>query len=463
MKKTLIASYIDGIKDLSCGESYSAIYRYFYPEFITAFLLYTVPFWIEAYWIGQLKSTPTYSTMGATSQLIHFITKVAEALSVGTISLVGRCNGIEDFKHAGRVMRDAFWSTVIVGGVMAGALYSGAYWIYYFYVPTEMISIGVPYLRIRAVNVFLMFVFLAVVGFLRGIKNTKAPMMLFILGLLVLLPVDYVLIFGKYGFPALGLQGCAIASVIQYAVMLVASLVYVLLDPSIKKYSINFFALDRHMIVRLFKITWPVVIDKASMAFAYIWLCWMMRPLGVAAIAAFTVLKDMERFALVPAIACSQVITFLVSNDYGAQDWRSIKSNIKKVVFIASCMVFVILVIFCARPVPVIGLFDTTGDFTDLAATAFPILSVLVFFDLLQLVLSGALRGAANVKIVMMARIAIIFGYFVPMSYALSRLPIESTLLRIVLIYGSFYIGNALMSVIYINRFRSQAWKKQEI
>lgn len=463
MKKTLIASYIHGITDAQYGERYSTIFGYFFPEFITAFLLYSVPFWIEAYWIGMLQSTSTYGTLGATSQLIHFIIKVAEALSVGTISMVGRYNGMADFERAGEVLRDAFWSTVIIGGLMSGFLYFGAYWIYYFYVPVEMIPIGVPYLRMRAINVFLMFVFLAIVGFLRGIKNTKAPMFIFILGLVVLLPIDYALIFGVWGLPCLGLQGCAVASIVQYVVMLLAALWFVCRDVSVKKYAINLFDFNVQNMKRLVKITWPMVLDKASMAFAYIWLCWMMRPLGTAAIATFTVLKDIERFSLVPAIACAQVITFLVSNDYGVQDWVGIKSNIKKVMFMASCMVFAILLFFSLNATAIIRLFDKKGDFTYLAATALPILSILVFFDLLQLVLSGALRGATNVNIVMLSRLAIIGGYFMPMSYALSRLPIENTLIRIVLIYGSFYIGNALMGVIYINRFRGQAWKEQEI
>lgn len=463
MKKTLIASYIHGITDAQYGERYSTIFAYFFPEFITAFLLYSVPFWIEAYWIGLLESTPTYGTLGATSQLIHFIIKVAEACSVGTISMVGRYNGMADFERAGQVLRDAFWSTVIIGGLFSGFLYFGAYWIYYFYVPVEMIPIGVPYLRMRAVNVFLMFLFLAITGFLRGIKNTKAPMSIFILGLAVLLPVDYALIFGVWGLPRLGLQGCAVASIVQYAAMLLAALWFLVRDHSIKKYTIDLLDFDVQNMKRLVRVTWPMVLDKASMAFSYIWLCWMMRPLGTAAIATFAVLKDIERFSLVPAIACAQVITFLVSNDYGAQDWQGIKSNIKKVMFMSSCMVFAILLFFSTHASAVIRIFDKTGDFTYLAASALPILSVLVFFDLLQLILSGALRGAANVNIVMMSRLAIIGCYFMPMSYLLSRLPIESTLMRIVLVYSSFYIGNALMSVIYINRFRGEAWKQQEI
>ena len=82
-----------------------------------------------------------------------------------------------------------------------------------------------------------------------------------------------------------------------------------------------------------------------------------------------------------------------------------------------------------------------------------------MFFDLLQLVLSGALRGAGNVKLVMTVRLLVCGFYFLPVSYILSQLAIEDTTLKLVLIYGSFYIGNALMSIVYINRFRGEDWK----
>ena len=136
-----------------------------------------------------------------------------------------------------------------------------------------------------------------------------------------------------------------------------------------------------------------------------------------------------------------------------------IKSNIKKVIFLSSILVFFIILVFVLWPVSVIQIFDRRGDFTGFAARVFPLLSGLVFFDLLQLILSGALRGVGNVKTVMAVRFLVCFGYFVPLSYVLSKLPIQDPVLKFVLIYGTFYIGHALMSVIYIHRFRGEAWK----
>ena len=124
-------------------------------------------------------------------------------------------------------------------------------------------------------------------------------------------------------------------------------------------------------------------------------------------------------------------------------------------------MTFAILLVLSIGAEFFVGLFDKNGDFSWLAAKAFPLLSVLVFFDVLQLTLAGAMRGASNVRTVMMTRLLVSIGYFVPVSWMLSKIPIQNQVLKFVLIYGSFYIGNALMSVVYINRFRGEEWKKQ--
>ncbi len=462
MKKGLMASYIAGIRDTAHGESYNRIIRYFIPEFIASFLLYSVPVWLDAYFIGLLQSTAVYGTIGATNNFLHLIIKVAEAFAVGTIVLTGKHNGQGDYEAAGRTLRDAFWITCILGFFFAAALYFGAFWIYSWYVPEEMIALGVPFLRLRAVGMFLMFIFFAFTGFLRGLKNTKTPMYILILGISLFIFFDYSLIFGAFGLPALGFYGSAIASIIQYVVMLAIIIGYVLMNKNYSKYNISLLKISpkNGQWQHLLRMSLPVVIDKATLAFAYIWLCKMMKPMGATGVATFCIIKDMERFALVPAIAFAQVITFLVSNDYGKKQWDSIKNNVKKIIFMTSTIVFTILLIFSLYAREIIQCFDRKGEFTDMAVRIFPILSVLVLFDVLQLILSGALRGVANVRVVMFVRLAICFGFFIPLSYFLASLVIEDMAVKLVLIYGSYYIGNALMNIVYITRFRGESWKK---
>lgn len=463
MKKGLLASYMNGLKDNENGENYRTMLRYFFPEFITSFVLYSLPFLLDVYFIGHLKSTPTYATLGTTNNILHFLVKIAEAFSIGTVILAGQFNGLGSSKDVGRTMRDSFWVTFILGSLAGLMLYFGAHFIYYWYgVPEDMIALGVPFLRLRAVGIFFMFIFFAIIGFLKGIKNNKVPMILFLCGAVVFVIFDYVFIFGKLGMPAMGLQGSALASVIQYMVMFFLALAYIVYDPRCRYFGIKLLSglNDVSYVKNLFTLSWPVVLDKATLAGAYIWLGKMIAPMGICAQATFCAIKDIERFAFLPAIAFAQIITFLVSNDFGNQNWTAIKSNIKKAVFLTSIGVFCILMVFWIFLEHVIHFFDRSKEFTPLVARVFPILSVLVFFDLLQLILSGALRGAGNVKTVMTVRLLVCLCYFGPISYLITKLPLADETLKFILVYGSFYIGNALMSIIYIKRFRGEEWKQ---
>jgi len=462
MVKETLARYMDDMYSGNKGEQYSKIVRYFWPEFITNFLLYAMPFWLDAAFIGSLSSTESYATLGVANGFIHFIIKIGEALSVGTLVLSGQFNGKNSFEDVGRALRDAFWVTTILGLVFGGILFFGARFIYIWYgVSPQIIELGVPFLRLRAVGVLCMFIYLALVGFLRGIKNTRTPMKIFIFGSTLFVFFDYVLIFGKWGFPALQLQGSALATVIQYSSMMTVALCYVLFNPKNRKYGISLFSAltDISYVKHLLSLTWPVVLDKAIMAWAYVWLGKMIATIGTCGIAAYCVVKDMERFSFLPAIAFAQVITVLVSNDVGMQKWDNIKSNIKKVVFLASLMVIMILMFFIYHQETIIHMFDKKNEFSHIAMNAFPLLSIFIIFDLLQLILSGALRGAGNVHLVMVVRFITCFFYFVPVSYLLSQLQFSNDSIKLVLIYGSFYFGNALMSIWYIRRFRSEQWK----
>lgn len=462
MKQGIISSYIAGILDTKKGESFSTIIGYWVPEFITNVVLYSMPLLLDAWFISYLKSTTTYAALGTTNTFLHLIIKIAEAFSVGTVILIGVHNGAGEYEKAGKSLRDAFWTSLVLGFSLALFLFIFAKEIYIWHgLDRAIVELSVPFMRLRAISVALMFASFAFIGFLRGIKNTKTPMYIFILGMMAFIGTDYVLIFGKLGFGHYGLQGSAIASIVQYSVMLILSLLYILVHPANKRYAIDLFAFPQSLqeVERLIRISIPIIMDKAIMAIAYIWLCRMMATVGTCGVAAFCVVKDMERFALIPAIACAHVITFLVSNNIGAHQWSAVKINIKKVILIAAIAVGSLLFLFSMFPRYFIELFDKNGDFVCMASKAFPALSLLAFFDLLQLVLSGALRGAGAVRIVMFTRLAICFGFFIPISWFVIQLHIENELIRFMTIYGLFYLGNAFMSIVYLYQFRSNRWK----
>src|SRR3990167_7672637 len=464
MKKGILASYYHGIANSTKGEGYISILGYFFPEFISAFILHSAIFLIDASFIACLESTSMIATFGVTRFFIHLITKLAEGLSVGSSIICGQYNGAKDYKSAGETVSETFWLSIFLGFAISSFLFLGAYWIYYFYgVSEKMIDLGIPFLRLRAVAIFFSFIYFSFLSFLRAIKNTKTPMNIYLFGAVVFVFFDYALIFGKFGFPALGFQGSALASVIQYGTMLVVGFIVVFCNKHYRKYTISLIPkVKLSNVKKILVMSWPVILDKSILAITYIWLGMMLTHMGKYVIASYTVITDMERFAFLPAIALAQVITFLASNDFGAKKFEDITVNIKKSLLLASIFVLIILIALSIFPQIFISLFDRKGAFTELASYIFPIISTLIFLDVLQITLSGALRGVGQVRLVMWTRLIVCFGIFFPISYFLSHLAIKSDALKFILIYGTFYLCNGIMSAIYIHRFRSGKWKQEQ-
>ena len=246
--------------------------------------------------------------------------------------------------------------------------------------------------------------------------------------------------------------------------MSIVMLYYVAYSRNHERYNLSF--LTNHIsvkrIVTLLIVSIPVVIDKVSIAFAYSWLGSCMSYLGPTAGAAFSNIKLMERFAFLPAIAFAQIITFLVSNDVGCGRWDDIHANIKRVLIMAMSMVGTILIIGSIWPYMFINLFDKNHEFGYLVATIFPWLSVLILIDLLQLILSAALRGAGDVQTVMLTRICVIAAFFIPATYVITWFSFDQLVVQMTVTYCAFLLGNAFMSIVYIVRLKQNHWKKRK-
>lgn len=441
---------------------YSTIFGYFLPEFINAILLYCLIVFVDEKLIAGLKSTSAYAMVGVTNTLMVFLTKIAEGLSVGAVILCGQYQGRQEYGMVGKAAAAALWGTTIVGACIAGFLYSNASFIFKLLcLPPEMVALGVPFLRLRAISIFLMFIFFALIGFLRGVKNTRATMYFYLLGAVVFTISDVILIRGHFGFPALGFNGSAIASILQYTVMLIAAFSYIFLRKDYRQYHIRLYSVSRDLVASLFSLSWPVMFDKATLQIEKIWIVWLIAPMGTYALGALNVVKNMESLTFLPVAALGQIITLLVSNEYGAGNLAGIKTSIKRTLVMASVMMFSLMVLLCLKPIWFITIFDKQNVFTVFAAQAFPIIGILTFFDLLQLILAGALRGTANVRVVMTTRLLTAILFFMPLSYAIASIPFQSDLMRFIAIYGSYNVVNCIAGVIYYYWFHSGYWNRQ--
>ncbi len=444
------------------GDSLISIIRYWIPEIISNGLMITLPILFDSWLIAELRSTSTYGALGIATSFLHLLTKFAEALPVASVAIIGRHNGAKEYEECGRHLGDAFWTTCILGLMQCLIVYFGAASIFKWLGGNDkMISLGAPFLQLRSISVLLSFVFMAFLGFMRGVKNTTIPMYLNMIGILIFMISDYVLVLGSFGFPRCGLMGSAIASIIQYSVMILVALWFITHEESFSRYFSRpfFYFFSFAASWKLLKISLPIIIDKISLAVSYVWLAKQLAPMGKYIISSYDVIVKLERFAFLPAIAFAQVITFLVSNKLGEKDPDGAKENIKKVMILTTLIICTTLIILCSNSRWFISWLDPKGRFIDFTAEALPFVSVLVIFDFIQIILAGALRGAGDVKTVMYTRFFSCFFFFFPLAYLFgSVLTIEDELVKFILIYSSFYLNTALMGIIFLYRIKSKKW-----
>lgn len=446
--KKLITNTIDSSK--SRWSEYTLLTSFFIPEFITALTIYSIPLLIDARFIAYLQSTNAYATLGVTNTLLHFLLKIAEGVSVGVLVLTGQENIKSEKQNLWTIFIHSFAYSGLLGISAASIIYYGADAIYTWYnVPLEIKVLGIPFLQIRALSILFAFIYFGCIGFLRGIKNSIIPMITVIIGAIIFLCADYVLIFGNRYILPLGLYGSAVASVIQYASMALISFITIIILLT-KKKDLQSQTFQFTILKKLFHVSFPVMIDKGIFAASALWLGKCIAPMGVVALASFSVIKDLERFAFLPAIAFAQVTTVMISNLDLNKDYEYYLHTTKRILILSLAMVMSILAFCSLFPHKIIHLFDIKSDFTDFSSTVFPIISSFVIFDVIQIILAAALRGRSYVTYVMWTRLIISILFFMPLSYFFTSQNIAHQILKFVLIYGSFYIGNALMSICYI-------------
>ncbi len=443
------------------GDSIKSILSYWLPEVITATVLYSLSPMLDGYFVAQLGSLATFGALGVTNSIIHLLIKLAEGIPAASIALIGKYNGAQEYEECGTSFGTTFWATFIIGFSQLIIIMLGAEYIFQWMgVPDAMIPIGTPFLRLKSLGIFLLFSSLALVSFMKAVKNTHIPMIINLIGITAFIFFDYSLILGKMGFTKYGLLGSAIASVIQYGIMNAVAITYILSNSEYKKYFkktfFRLFSLERTK--QLLHLSWPIIIDKGTMAIGYVWLNKMITPMGMAAIGSYEAIQRLERLAFIPAIAFAQIIVFLVSNRIGSSDYQGAFANVKKTWFLGAFFTTLSLLTLSTYAEYFVSFYDTTNEFSHIAVPALQLVSLFVVFDLTQVILAGALRGAHDVKTVMLGRAASIFLFFIPVSYFISQSAFTQLATKLIVIYGTLYLTTGIMGIIFLWRIKGRAW-----
>lgn len=288
--------------------------------------------------------------------------------------------------------------------------------------PVNVTELAQPYYLILCISYIPFMLFFSVKQFLEGIGNTKIAMHITITANVINLIFNYLLIYGKFGFPELGLNGAGYGTLISRVSMPILFFVYIMNAPAIKRYFVyahqelfNF-----RKVISLLRIGIPIAFQIIVEVIAFSIGAIMMGWLGEVPLAAHQVAIGLASFSYMISLGISQANTIRVSHQMGINDFKALKSA----AFASTHLVLVfmssmgLLFVLARNVLPF--LFTVDPEVIKIASGLLIIAAVFQVFDGLQVVMLSTLRGMADVKLPMFIAFFAYLFIGIPTSYVLS-------------------------------------------
>lgn len=370
--------------------------------------------------------------------IFHIGMLLGIGITMGLTPLVGHVYSQKKEQQVGEYLKNGLFvhgmATLVIGVIMAFI----SLFLNRMGQPEEVVKQAVPYYLLLVTSLFPMLLFYSFKQFLEGVGNTKIAMYITLTSNLVNIILNYLLIYGKFGFPEWGLNGAGIATLISRIIMPVMLIPFVLKNKQYKReFRIAYHArIQLKLLKEVFAVGFPIglqiIVEVSTFSFGAIMMGWISKE----ALAAHQVAIGLASFTYMISLGLGAGTTILVSHSRGFDDLlkmrRSIYASFHLVVLFMSVMG--VLFVLLRHQLPF--LFTEDPEVILIAANLLIVAALFQIFDGIQVILLASLRGLSDVKHPM-------FMAFI--SYMVLGLPI-SYLFGIVLGFGAIGVWIGFLS-----------------
>ena len=416
---------------------------------------------IDNIMVGQL-GTAELAAVSLGNSFMFIAMSIGIGFSTAITPLIAEADSSDNLNQARSAYKSGLFLCTTLGIILFLGIYSSKPLMYLMKQPKEVVELAIPYLDLVSFSLIPLVIFQAIKQFSDGMSMTKYPMYATLIANIVNIILNYFLIFGKFGFPEMGIVGAAYGTLASRLIMVV----YLWLLLRYKKRSaqivknIKFFILDFLMIkkiINLGSLSAMQMFFEVAIFTAAIWLSGL---LGKNPQAANQIALNLSSMTFMVAMGLSVASMIRVGNQKGLQNFKELRRIAFSIFLLGSLLAtfFAVLFFIFHKSLPNIYLdvedVVNYSDTTEVLSIASNLLLAAAFFqisDSIQVVVLGALRGLQDVKI---PTILTFISYWVvgfPISYFLGKEEM----------YGSFGIWLGLLaglttaSILLFIRFNS--------
>ena len=322
------------------------------------------------------------------------------ALCVSVSALIARRFGQKDKRGANGILITALTITLLLCAIISTVFVIFAPQIVRFCGSTpETLDMAVLYIRIIMSCMIFNCIQLTINAAQRGAGNTKITMRTNVTSNTVNIIFNYLLIGGKFGFPALGIRGAAIATVLGTVVACVMSIISVMNSECF--INIKYIIKEKIMptlghIKNIIKVGYSVFFEQLLFRVGFILTALMAASQGTYAVAAHQVAVNLSSLSFAFGDGMQAAAVALVGKSLGEKNPEKAKEYGKCCQVIGAIITVVIAVLFTIFADEIMRLFFKEPEIVEVGKTLVYAIVVCVIFQIRQIIYMGCLRGAGD-------------------------------------------------------------------
>lgn len=359
--------------------------------------------------VGQL-GTAELAAVSLGNSFVFVAMSLGIGFSTAITPLVAEADGAGN-KAAGKsALKHGIVLCTLIGLALFGLIQLSKPILQYMQQPPEVVELSLPYLDLVAFSLVPLVMFQAFKQFSEGLSQTKYPMYATIVANVVNIILNYLLIFGSFGFPKLGIVGAALGTLISRVIMLI--MLWYLLKKKKKFHDyvtgFNFKEIEKRVMRKIINLGFPSALQMFFEVGIFTAAIWLSGVLGKNPQAANQIALNLSSMTFMFGMGLGVAAMIRVGNQKGLHNYTELK-RIAESIFLLTLMieiVFAVLFLVGRHWFPTIYL--DTGDLAnqmdnmEVIGLSAQLLLVAAFFQIsdgLQVVILGALRGLQDVKI----------------------------------------------------------------
>jgi putative MATE family efflux protein len=377
--------------DLTRGSILKNLVRLSAP-IVFGMVVFTLYLLIDLYFVGRL-GPHAVAAVSISSNAFFVVFGLNFVLGTGGMALIAQAFGKKDFESAGKVFQQSIVLCLIIGAVVVAlGLAIARPYISFFGGVGDSFEWGVGYFRIFSIYSFFMLLVHVVMACYRGMGDTKTPMLISLQSIGINIALDPVLIFGLLGFPRLGVEGAAIATLVSQLYSLVVYYYLIFIKGS-HLHLTGSWRPDPAIIKKSLAIGTPAGFTYFLLAFNLLITYRVISPYGTAALASLGIGFRILQCIYIPVVAVTSAMAAMIGQNFGAEHYGRISKTLRTGLWISSIIMLMGAIVCQLFPTSLLSVFSDDPEVIEYGLSYLTVMSLGTIMVGVIMATSSAFQG----------------------------------------------------------------------